>query len=120
MSRAAFGVIVFTTVLLLSLSTPLIAQRDMGTILGVVKDQSGGVLPGATVRITEENTGLSVTVLTDDVGNYIRPLLKPGDYAVEVESTSFKKAVQKNVRLNPGERVAVDIVLQIGETSETL
>jgi hypothetical protein len=120
MTKATVCTLCLTAVVVLSFSAPLMAQRDMGTILGVVKDQTGAVLPGASVKITEENTGLSLTVVSDDLGTYIRPLLKPGDYSVEVELPSFKKAVQRNVRLNPGERVAVDVVLQIGETSEIL
>jgi hypothetical protein len=119
MSRAAFRALTAIGFFLL-ITTPLLAQRDMGTILGVVKDQSGALIPGATVTITEENTRAAVTVLTDDAGNYIRPLLKPGDYTIEVEMSGFKKAVQKNVRLSPGDRVAVDITLEVGQVSEMI
>ncbi|HEV8131180.1 MAG TPA: carboxypeptidase regulatory-like domain-containing protein [Acidobacteriota bacterium] len=119
MTRTTCRVFILAT-FLLCIGTVLLAQRDMGTILGLVKDQTGAVIPGATVTITEDSTHVSVSVLTDDSGNYIRPLLKPGLYTVEVEMSGFKKAVQKGVKLNAGERVPVDVSLEVGQVSESI
>ena len=65
-------------IICLCLALPVWAQRDMGTVLGTVTDPSGAVVAGAKVTVTEDATQSSVSLTTDDSGNYIRPLLKPG------------------------------------------
>lgn len=102
------------------LAASLPAQRDLGTILGVVTDPTGGVVAGAKVTITEDATGAKFNVETDASGNYIRPLIKPGTYTVEVEMAGFRKAVQRNVLLNAGDRVAMNITLQVGEVTQAI
>ena len=57
--------------LLLLAGTPAAAQVDTGTILGTVKDQSGGVLPGATVTITHEGQGFALSTVTREDGTFI-------------------------------------------------
>jgi hypothetical protein len=98
----------------------MMAQRDMGTVLGTVTDPSGAVVAGARVVITEVATSQSFTLTTDNNGNYIRPLLKPGVYSVEVEMAGFKKALQKNVNLNSGDRIQVNLSLEVGEVTQSV
>ncbi len=107
-------------VLSVILAASLPAQRDLGTILGVVTDPTGGVVGGAKVTITEDATGSKFNVDTDGSGNYIRPLIKPGTYTIEVEMSGFRKAVQRNVLLNAGDRVAVNLTLQVGEVTQAI
>ena len=107
-------------IICLCLALPVWAQRDMGTVLGTVTDASGAVVAGAKVTVTEDATQSSVSLTTDDSGNYIRPLLKPGLYTIEVELAGFKKSVQKNVQLNSGDRVQVNITLQVGEVTQAI
>src|SRR5690349_19711335 len=85
----------------------LCAQRDLATLTGTVTDPSGAVIAGATVTITEVETSLSYSVMTDRAGVYARPALKPGAYTVQVEAPGFKKAVQRDVLLTTGSRVGV-------------
>ena len=73
------------------------AQVDTGTILGTVKDQSGGVLPGATVTITHEGQALTLTAVTREDGTYIFTPIRTGAYAVEVEFPGFKKAMRRGI-----------------------
>ena len=87
--------VLIAAVLCLCLVPALLAQRDMGTILGVVADPTGAVVAGAKVIITEDATKLSVELTTDSSGNYIRPLLKPGVYTVEVEMAGFEKRYRR-------------------------
>ncbi len=54
------------------------AQRDLGTITGIVSDPSGAAIPNAKVTITEVATNLSYAVTTNSTGEYIRPALKAG------------------------------------------
>ena len=74
-------------------------QRDLGTLTGTVSDQSGAVIAGATVTVTEVATGLTYSLKTDDTGVYARPALKPGTYVVQVEAQGFKTDIRRDVLL---------------------
>ena len=104
----------------LCLAVPAHAQRDLGAVLGVVTDPSGGAIPGASITLTEDATGLAYEVQTDAAGDYIRPALKPGVYSVRAGSPDFKTTVHRNVRLSTGDRVEVNITLEIGEITESI
>src|SRR5436309_12079318 len=75
-------------------AVPVAAQDFRGSIAGTAVDSSGGVLPGATVTITNADTGVSQTVLTDTNGAYQVPYLNPGSYTVAIELSGFKKALR--------------------------
>ena len=92
---------------------------ETGTITGVVHDNSGAVIAAAQVTIRNAGTGLANTTATDSQGLYVSPPLPPGDYKVEIEATGFGK-LQEHVRLEVGQRVAADAILNIGETSQTV
>ncbi len=92
---------VLTGLLLLCMAVPAMAQRDMTTVLGTITDSTGAVIPGAAITITEEATGILNRVESDAAGNYIRPVLKPGTYTIEVEVTGFKKAANRIPRATP-------------------
>ncbi len=106
--------------MLLLASIVLLAQRDLGTITGTVTDPTGGAVPNAKVTITEDATGLTYEATTDQSGTYSRPLLKPGTYTVDVEASGFRKAEQKGVVVNPGERTGANIALTIGNASQSV
>ena len=106
--------------LLLCLAAPATAQRDMGTILGAVTDPSGAAIPGASITIVEESTGVTDLVESDAAGNYIRPLIKPGSYTVSAETAGFKKGVQTGVLVQSSSRVQANFVLEIGQVTETI
>ncbi len=112
----AFALLLFTVLL----SGTALAQRDLGTITGTVVDPQGAGVPSAKVTITEDATGLSYEIETNAVGEYVRPLLKPGTYSVTVEAPGFRRAVQKNVVLTAGDRVGVPIALAVGDVSQTV
>lgn len=117
--RLSFA-IAMAIVLVPLLSVPALAQRDMGTLLGTVTDVSGGVIPGASVKVTEESTGVVQTLESDATGNFIRPLLKPGTYTIEVESTGFKKSVQTGIVVQSGSRVQANLILEVGQVTEVI
>ena len=83
--------------LLLLAGTPAAAQVDTGTILGTVKDQSGGVLPGATVTITHEGQGFTLTTVTREDGTFIFTPIRTGAYTVEVEFPGFRKTERRGI-----------------------
>jgi hypothetical protein len=96
------------------------AQRDLGTITGTVSDAQGASVPNAKVSIVNTATGVSYDTVTTDTGSYTRPALNPGTYTVTVEAPGFQKAQQSNVIITPGQPVAVNLTLQVGNASQTV
>jgi hypothetical protein len=96
------------------------AQRDLGTITGTITDPQGAGVPNARVTITEDATGLSYTVQSTQLGEFVRPLLKAGTYTLTVEVQGFRKAEQKGVIVTPGDRIGVNIALQVGQIDQTV
>ena len=89
-------------------------------IVGQVTDPSGAAVPGATVTISSRDTGLSRTVNTDADGRFSFPQLKPGTYAVKVEAQGFKPQQNQNVFSGLGEKQAVDFVLHLAESTQSI
>src|SRR5215475_7050311 len=87
----------------------LFAQRDLGTVTGSIIDPQGHAVVNARVTILESATGLSYTALSNESGEFVRPLLKPGNYTVTVEAPGFRKAEQKGVLVTAGDRIGVNI-----------
>src|SRR3984893_1544653 len=105
-------------VLLFSLSA--FSQGNFGRILGIVTDQSGGVISGATVIVLDTQRGVSRTLTTDEAGAYNAPTLIPGTYTVRVEAKGFKKLERQNLVVEVGKEVRVDLTVQPGEQSQTI
>src|SRR5512144_446744 len=103
---------------LLAPSVPVDAQATRGTLLGIVADQSGAALPGATVIATETQTNVSVTTVTNATGNYTFPNIRDGIYNVKAELQGFKTVVRENVRVAVNTSVRIDLALQVGGLEE--
>src|SRR5688500_1699160 len=99
---------------------PALAQSDRGRIAGFVKDQSGAVVPGATVTATHTQTQQLRTTVTDSTGYYSFPALAPGTYDVAVELEGFKKSLQSGVTLDAAATMSVDVTLETGAISEAV
>jgi hypothetical protein len=108
--------------LLLLIACPLAtpAQQESATITGEVKDSSGGLVPNATVTVTNVNTNISTNTETNDQGTYTVPSLRPGDYTVAVEKNGFSKTLRSGVTLQVNQFTRIDITLQAGQLSETV
>ena len=104
----------------LAVGTPLLAQKDAGAIVGLVRDASGAVVVGATVTITDADRGTTLTLSTNDQGEYVAGPLHIGHYTVSVEKPGFKKAVAGPVQVNVQDRLSVDVQLQAGATTEVM
>lgn len=96
------------------------AQKDMGNIVGTVKDATGAVLADAKVTVTDVDHGTTFQTTTNSNGAYIAGPLRIGRYTVAVEKQGFKKALAGPVALNVQDRLAVDVTLQVGTISETV
>jgi hypothetical protein len=106
--------------LVLALAVAASAQNTTATIAGVVRDPSSGVLTGAKVTITNEETGLKRAISTNEEGAYRVPFLPIGSYSVRVERQGFKTEVQTGIRLEIQQVRSVDFQLQLGAVSETV
>ncbi len=96
------------------------AQKDMGNIVGSVKDGTGAVVAEAKVAVTDVDHGTVFNSTTNSSGEYVAGPLRIGRYTVTVEKSGFKKAVAGPVTLNVQDRLAVDITLQVGAINETM
>ncbi len=96
------------------------AQRDLGTITGTITDAQGAAIAEAKVTIINDATAVASDTVTTSTGSFTRPALNPGMYTVTVEAPGFQKTQQRNVLVNPGEPVAVDLTLQVGSSAQTI
>src|SRR5688572_5273564 len=96
------------------------AQVTTGTILGTVRDASGGVVPGVEVTATNVNTQAARTEVTDREGRYSLELLMVGDYRVEAKLTGFKTFVQTGIAVEVGRNARVDPTLEPGALTEVI
>ncbi len=116
------SVVLFTSVcLLLFCSLTVMAQsQTTGRIAGTVTDEKGASLPGSEVTVTNKATGEARTVIADDSGHFIVPLLSPGDYSVSATANGFKKFIADNVKVALTETTTIDPSLVIGAVSESV
>jgi hypothetical protein len=94
------------------------AQFDSGQISGFVRDETGAVVPGASVTATNEGTGESKKATTNSDGYYVFPQLFVGKYSVAVEAPGFKRFVKSGIVLDAAAKISVDVGLQVGAVSE--
>ncbi len=106
--------------LCLLLSCPLFAQVNTGRILGTITDQTGGVIAGATVTVTNTATGVVRTLTTNQSGEYAAPDLTPGTYSVRVSDMGFQSSEQQNITLGVGQSARVDAQLTPGQVTQTV
>jgi hypothetical protein len=106
-------------VALLVTSVAVFAQATTSTVRGTVEDSSGGVLPGATVTITNVNTKAVATSVTDGRGGY-QAVVFPGTYDLKVELEGFKTYEQKAVAISPSDVRGIDVKLEVGNQTETV
>ena len=94
------------------------AQQISGTIIGVVQDETGGVLPG--VEVTSRNTGTEATrtVVSDDEGRYRISQLAPGSYELRAELAGFQTAVLQGIELSMAQEAVVGVTLRVGSITE--
>src|SRR5437762_8845713 len=94
------------------------AQVNTATISGTLHDTSGAVLPGASVTIVNQETGISRTTITNETGRYSAPALGLGNnYQVTAELPGFQSQVRTGIALTVGREAVVDFTLSVGAIS---
>jgi hypothetical protein len=106
--------------LFLLAAASLAAFAQTATILGTVTDNTGAVVPSATVTVTNTAIQNQRVLQTNSSGNYIAPDLLIGPYSVRVEVRGFKSYDRKGLSLSSNDTVRVDVVMQVGELSDSV
>lgn len=97
------------------------SQATAADLVGVVKDESGAVLPGANVTVKNPQTNFERSATSDESGVYKMLAIPPGTYQVIAEAAGFSKVVNENVTLTLGQAARLDIALKVaGDLSEEI
>jgi Carboxypeptidase regulatory-like domain len=94
------------------------AQVLYGSIVGTLNDETGAVVPNATVTVTNSSTGLSREATTDEAGYYAIPNLLEGTYDLSVSAGGFRPYTQKNIDVRINAVTRVDATVQVGALNE--
>jgi len=118
LSRAAqaFGL----AICILVMSGVALAQVERATISGVVTDSSGAAIAGASVKVVQEATNTTLSLTTDNAGQYRAINLTPGSYTLETEKQGFSKSVNRHFVVQVGQAARLDITLQVGSVAQTV
>lgn len=113
------GVLSLAVVLFLA-PAPLFAQGGVAEVNGTIADQTGSILPGATVTITEETTGLMRTTVSNETGRFVIPAVTPGRYAITAELSGFQTQTRTGVAILVGQAVTLSFTLPVGGLTDQI
>jgi len=99
-------------------ASPVFSQTVSGSIVGTVKDTSGGVVPKANVAVINQATNVRQETATNHLGDYEVPFLPIGTYVVRVSLTGFQTVVREGIVLRVDDTVRVDVTLQPGKVGQ--
>ena len=121
MLRTVLSIFLFASVTLSFLPYPALPQGETtSAIIGQVSDASAAAVPGATVSITNRETGLKRVATTDEAGRFNFPQLKPGTYSVFVEAQGFEPQRNDTVSSGLGQKQTVNFILKVGRAQESI
>jgi TonB dependent receptor/Carboxypeptidase regulatory-like domain len=118
-SRKIFSIAAILLAAALFIISPATAQTRIGTVQGAVKDPNGALVSGATVTITQSNTGYTQTAQTDAQGAYKLVNIPFSDYNVRAEAAGFQ-AMEQHIDVESAVPLNLDFSLTIGETTQTV
>src|SRR5213594_5038878 len=93
-------------------------QEFSATMSGVVHDANGGLVPGVSVTAKHTESGLTRTVVTNEIGSYRIPALPVGAYEVTAELSGFKQKVRRGINLVVTQEAVVNFTLEVGAAAE--
>jgi len=117
-NRTSFLRLLVLIVLIAAAGLGSLAAQTTGTILGTLKDQSGAVLPGAEITVTNIDTGITRTATSGARGEFRISALAVGTYDIQAGMTGFQSGVRKGITLTIGREAVVDFSLQVGNVTE--
>ena len=108
------------SLILLTSTGSALAQQGTADLRGRVTDQQGAVLPGVTIVVRHQESGLFRETVTSADGTFLMSAMTPGMYEVTAELASFKKYTQRDVRLEVGRATPVELRLEVGGLTEAV
>ena len=108
------------TIVLSALACTTLWAQSTAEVSGTVRDQTGAVLPGVEVTVTQTDTSLKRSAVTDETGSYVLPNLPVGPYRLEAALPGFRTHVQTGIVLQVGSSPIVNAILEVGQVSETV
>jgi Carboxypeptidase regulatory-like domain/TonB-dependent Receptor Plug Domain len=105
---------------LLSGVTAAFAQQGTGDLQGRVLDEQGAVLPGVTIVVRHQASGLFRETVSGSDGSFLLSAMIPGPYQIEAELLGFKKFTRRDVRIEVGKTVQTDVILEVGRLEQTV
>ncbi len=100
---------------------PLEAQTTSASLAGSVRDTQGGVLPGASATLTSGTQGVAQTVVTDSLGNFFFPYVRPDTYTLTIALAGFQSAETPDIVVNANDKLAAGtFTLELGRFEETV
>ena len=112
--------VLLLTLVFCALVTPSHAQVTTATLVGLVRDSTGAVVPGASVIATHQGTGVPREATTDERGEFVMSALPSGPYAVRIALAGFKTYTREGVQLGSGQTVRQGFELEIGTVEESV
>src|SRR5216117_885854 len=97
-----------------------VMAQSTAQISGVVTDQSGAILPGVEVKVTQTETGITRSAISNETGLYILPNLAIGPYRLEAALPGFRSYVRTGIVLQVGSNPVVNILMEVGQVTETV
>src|SRR6266702_3544169 len=119
-SLFSLGRLVVAILVLIALGTNWLAfaQTATATILGVVKDTTGALIPGVSITIKHTDTGQTRTAISSETGDYNVPLLPVGEYELTTTMPNFKQEVRRGINLVVGQQAVINLTLEVGAPEE--
>src|SRR5262245_16002579 len=111
MRRLVLGLSVF---LLLGAFTPALAQQGTAQLGGKISDAQGAVLPGVTIVITNEETGVTREITSTAEGGYFASQMVPGHYRISAKLEGFKALDRRGISLTVGQTTTLDLIMEVG------
>jgi len=106
-------------IILLSASAGF-SQYNTAEISGSVRDEQGGLLPGASVVVANGAVGARLERVTDAGGRFFMPALAVGEYTLTVELSGFRRFIRSGLTLSAGQKIDVPVTLQLGQLSDEI
>ncbi|MFN0118978.1 MAG: carboxypeptidase-like regulatory domain-containing protein [Blastocatellia bacterium] len=117
---SGLGLFVMACALQVFMTTTALAQGDYAQLSGVVRDNTGAVIPNATIKIASEALGVSRTATSNAEGVYQITQLRPSAYKLTVEAASFKTSVLPDIQPGVGQSRGHDVTLEAGQVTEVI
>src|SRR5580658_758692 len=119
LSRRGYTVL-FAIGMLLAFSVSALAQSSSGTVSGQITDQTGAVVPGVSVKLTEPSTNITLTTVSNDAGRYIIVNISPGTYDIVFSKAGFSTRKVDRQAVNVAEILTINAILEVGQVTNVV